>query len=242
MFRRGILTAPLAETEGVMEALAVLAGYWARGLRQVIFISGMDAAPGFSPADVENLNRLLKSRDLAAIRISLAGADSPPGRDLSGHLEERARISRRRALFDRVVSVGEDGVQPLTQLQARAADRPGALFARVPVIDPQICTGCDACLRICPHDILSFNRDGAGGARYDVAPSGCDGCAICADLCGEGAISIQEMRERPEPVALTEWTCRACRAPVHAPVAGADGLCSICARSGHHKKLFQVWS
>jgi hypothetical protein len=61
-------------------------------------------------------------------------------------------------------------------------------------------------------------------------------------VCDAGAINLEEMQEMPDAVPVVEYTCEACGVAVHEPEAsaGGGGLCQVCRKTGHHKKLFQV--
>ena len=56
-----------------------------------------------------------------------------------------------------------------------------------PVIDPNLCVGCKACLNACPEgDILGL----IGGKAELVEPSNCIGHGACKTACPRGAISL----------------------------------------------------
>jgi RnfABCDGE-type electron transport complex B subunit len=77
----------------------------------------------------------------------------------------------------------------------------------LPVIDEDKCTGCKACERICPKDILEvhpisqtvhvrcLNRD-KGPAVKKYCPSGCIGCRRCLKACPHEAIQVEEFLAR----------------------------------------------
>lgn len=88
-------------------------------------------------------------------------------------------------------------------------------------------------------------KDGDGDQSYHVEPEDCTGCLVCEDVCSDDAIRVEAMSAAPADLPLTALRCRACGVEVHLPAAAAaagGGLCPICARTGHHKKLFQVLS
>ena len=56
----------------------------------------------------------------------------------------------------------------------------------MPEIDHDKCTGCDLCVRHCPHQALAM----AGGRLVVSAPDNCDYCGICQDICPTTAINL----------------------------------------------------
>lgn len=57
-------------------------------------------------------------------------------------------------------------------------------------IDPDLCSGCDACADSCPAHLLKFN-----GEITEVVgdETECMGCESCVSVCPTGAASITEM-------------------------------------------------
>jgi NAD-dependent dihydropyrimidine dehydrogenase PreA subunit len=57
-------------------------------------------------------------------------------------------------------------------------------------IDPDQCSGCNACADGCPAHLLKFN-----GEKTEVAgeETDCMGCESCITVCPTGAVSITEM-------------------------------------------------
>jgi len=52
-----------------------------------------------------------------------------------------------------------------------------------PRVDPEACTGCGACVSVCPAQVLTLS-DGRAG----VTGAGCIGCGHCAAVCPVGAV------------------------------------------------------
>lgn len=145
----------------------------------------------------------------------------------------------RRALFAPLIDEAAPPPNPARVLVAlqRAGAGAETPFAFSPRIDPATCTGCDACLRICPADALCL----AAGPAYHADPARCTGCGLCMDVCEVDAITVTPMAPAAADVALSEFRCRHCQVDTHVPgPAPADSLCRICRQTGHFKKLFQV--
>lgn len=129
--------------------------------------------------------------------------------------------------------------------------QPGEAVHLAPVIDAMLCTGCDACLRICPREALRLDiRDGRAQAFVIVAER-CSGCGLCVDLCVTRAIRIQRGGLLPvTEIPLWEQRCGSCGVTFHLPRAEVPmtgktrppppSLCPICFRVDHQRRLFQV--
>ena len=50
-------------------------------------------------------------------------------------------------------------------------------------IDVERCTGCGACVEVCPVEAIALVND-----RAHIDPKICTGCEACVDACPEGAI------------------------------------------------------
>ncbi len=220
-----------------------LAALWLSGVRVLALGTGDCATcPDAPPAGhglrdrLELLNRLLHSRALPA----LAAAQAPPA-VLHRHFAAAARPAKgaqnpaRRAFLGaltRPITAAPPSQTALARLQALPASTGGTpLFAHVPRIDAARCTGCDACVKICPHGALILVKDAGERLCYRVDPAACTGCGICTDICDTGAIALDEPGEAPSELTLFPFTCRICRADMHPPQpeAAATGLCSGCA-------------
>lgn len=86
----------------------------------------------------------------------------------------------------------------------------GAIYRRddgLVIIDPEKCTGCKACVDICPYRVIYFNED------LNIAQK-CSGCAHlldsgwteprCVDACPTGALKFGEESELKELINKAE--------------------------------------
>ncbi len=239
---------PPAGPDAVLARLEFLAQTYLQGVRRVVLAEIGPRPPAATRQDLVWFNTLLKTRGLPVFSVRRAGGDSKIAQKFRQHLTEEQEISGRRRFLhmaaptDAGNATNEESQTALAQIQLCAADRDGARFAAAPVIDPLKCTGCDACIRVCPLQVLTQIKDEAGQDTYRVNPVSCDACGLCSDVCSTDAIRLKMMTKCPDGIPLQSWTCRACGVGVHQPAQrdNLGGLCSICAQTGHHKKLFQV--
>lgn len=117
----------------------------------------------------------------------------------------------------------------------------------VPTFIVENCNGCDACIQLCPHQALQLEKqedDGQTALVYRVQAERCTGCGICVDVCELNAIEVRptEPTGRSE-IPLVQARCKACGSHFHYPADGNSlrQHCRICARSNHHRQLFQVY-
>ncbi|WP_099468057.1 RnfABCDGE type electron transport complex subunit B [Konateibacter massiliensis] len=72
----------------------------------------------------------------------------------------------------------------------------------LPIIDPDVCTGCGACEAVCPKKVIDLvplnapvlvncNSKAKGAAAKKLCSVACLGCGICAKNCPHGAIRIE---------------------------------------------------
>ena len=55
-------------------------------------------------------------------------------------------------------------------------------------IDPNKCTGCQACIGACPQAVFEMEGDKAV-VKY---PEKCDGCRTCEGVCADAAITVTD--------------------------------------------------
>jgi Pyruvate/2-oxoacid:ferredoxin oxidoreductase delta subunit len=123
---------------------------------------------------------------------------------------------------------------------AVAASAPrGRLSLHAPSIDAYRCNGCDACVHICPHDVIQVETE-----AYRMEPDGCTGCGMCADVCAAKALSLHRLDPAPQThLPLRRGRCIACGVGFHVPRVSAPEAaktCPVCASTNHRGQLFQV--
>jgi len=63
-----------------------------------------------------------------------------------------------------------------------------AITARV---DPEACTGCGACVKVCPYQAIHLNE----AKKAEVIEAACAGCGTCGAECGFGAITMRHFTD-----------------------------------------------
>lgn len=61
-------------------------------------------------------------------------------------------------------------------------------------VDPDLCTGCRSCMRLCQFGALGY---GAADKKAFVEQRACYGCGICRSACSKNAISLTPRSEVP---------------------------------------------
>lgn len=126
-------------------------------------------------------------------------------------------VGASRGLFspEQVDSDIEAAVSCLKKLEASSAPSKGPGPAK---IDPEKCTICLTCVRLCPHGAISFTRS----AYAD--PLSCTRCGICAAACPMSAITLQ-------PAAAKEDVATNIRTLLQ-PGTGKSLVVFLCSHSG----------
>lgn len=93
----------------------------------------------------------------------------------------------------------------------------------MPRIDPERRSGCDTCVRRCPHGTISLQETDQGPI-YLLRPADYSGCGICVDAYRDGALQVLDWAPWGQArVPPRTSHCRSCGAPRHRPDEGADG-------------------
>ena len=104
-------------------------------------------------------------------------------------------------------------------------------FTSQKLLDPELCTACQICYRICPTGALSSD---VKNSKIDFDPFLCIKCQLCHDVCESDAITLSpsyNMKEFFEPVAqnLVRFKIRNCNeCGVPYAVIGNSPLCHRC--------------
>lgn len=197
---------------------------------------------------LSELNTFLVSRGVEPVVLEYINGAELSARLAQVHPGERPRTVTRRELFrfaPRAIVKGRgifsnspDAFPGLSSFHEEG--KPPAMFS--PVIEQSRCTTCGTCVHLCPHDVLTEERDD-DVLRYWVHPERCTGCAVCADECDDFAVRVQHLGgQSAEPPSLYEFAlknCGACGA-AFAP-GGSDGsVCHVCRSTNHRRNLYQV--
>lgn len=236
--------------------LGELAELYQAGVRSLVVAHpGCDLCPrggGVRLGDrVGDLNQLLASRGLAPLdhrRLDLAAWQAM--RDQSQTLSQGPLRSRReflRGAFHAAVRLQAPATPPEPLPPGRLLPRVSGsdLFPWAPRLDPDHCTACGACARLCPQGALALESGPDGQAGYRVSAAHCSGCRICTDVCDRQAVTLQ-----PLAVAGTDWLplgqfrCRDCGTSFLFPQSQQPDpdRCPICANRGQRPWLFQVYA
>jgi NAD-dependent dihydropyrimidine dehydrogenase PreA subunit len=207
-----------------LEALAEL---YRRGVRELVLAEAPceSCALGSAPrlaTRVASFNCLLSPQSMDQVRI----VELPPA---EWRKRRDAAIDSARKTIGDALLLENGGEGPAPAL---------------PRIDAQLCTGCLACVSVCPHEVFALITHPSGRRELLVADGRrCTGCNLCSDACAAKCISIVRNSSRSSAgVAMSHATCRSCRADFRLPVAKADGraLCPNCRSVNHQTKEAQV--
>ncbi|MDR0819585.1 MAG: 4Fe-4S binding protein [Oscillospiraceae bacterium] len=63
-------------------------------------------------------------------------------------------------------------------------------------IDENLCKGCELCVVACPKHIIALDNNRLNAKGYHpagvTAPDDCIGCAFCATMCPDCAITVEK--------------------------------------------------
>ncbi|HRK18862.1 MAG TPA: 4Fe-4S dicluster domain-containing protein [Hyphomicrobiaceae bacterium] len=192
----------------------------------------------------ENFRRLLESNGAPPIIVEVMPAQAWT------RMRDEAITPSRRSLLVALLPVARETSGPaepdartLAEVLPSPSDPSAARLAPfVPAIDVARCSGCDACVRICPDGALRSDDD-TNGPAYVVTPLRCTGCRLCLDVCETGATSLTSW----QPAAMTRLgfdtkQCRSCGNSYKLVKGRAvqGEVCRICEVAKPNRNLFQV--
>jgi NAD-dependent dihydropyrimidine dehydrogenase PreA subunit len=70
----------------------------------------------------------------------------------------------------------------------------------LPIIQPDLCTGCGICVDTCPTNALAEVK----GKASLIHPEACTYCTACQDICPEGAITLPFLIVFAKPMGGTK--------------------------------------
>ena len=93
------------------------------------------------------------------------------------------------------------------------------------------CHGCGVCMRVCPHQALSIEKESQNTSLISIEPWKCTGCGLCEAVCLHKGISAIEMTQvyhlqKQGHVRVHHECCQACGAVI--PRTAQDKLCIAC--------------
>lgn len=197
---------------------------------------------------VEQVNRVLESRALTTITVSIL-----PAQQWAAAYSERdgsRRHSRsRRAFLSAACGLRNtnltatpnptDGGLIPTPVLASMPHHANAIAPNVPIIDARACDGCDACAKLCPTGAIRLQSVDQV-MWYQVQAERCNGCRICQDVCARDAITLRSFASaQTQSLALVTARCRRCGVDFHVPSSNTSNLCPTCSKS-NHPRLFSV--
>lgn len=230
--------------------LGDLAQMWLNGMRRLVVSVGDCVFCSASPkvaidTTIADFNRLAQCRDLDGIELVCA-TDSEVRKWQKTNAQPDAS---RRAFLRRFVApapLETDAPAPDALQQFLALGDQGipadVLYPFSPHIDATTCIGCDDCVNICPNGSLTLIKADNDQSFYHPIPESCTGCGLCKDICEASAVEVFGMQSKGADMPLDRFQCRSCGVQGHTTHANPpkDGLCRICQRTDHHKKLFVV--
>ncbi len=242
-----------------------LAALYHQGMRRLLVCREACAkcprgtAPAFDEA-WSGLARLLADRGLGGVTLeALAPAQWRAAHERAARLSRRGflmalrpRERPRQAAADDDHDAANDARPPTAceHLAGAAHDAEAALAAGAPrltpftpAIDPETCTACDACARICPSAAITLEAPPGAAHAYHLTPDRCTACRMCLDVCEAGAVTIGEWRHAGENrVQLDASQCARCGNVFRTVALGHEppAVCPLCASSRHNANLFQV--
>lgn len=250
--------------------MAKLLGYWNDGYVQMLSCRAhCQTCPRYPQQDVfreqvARLNTLLASRGKTTLRHAELTIENWSNYRKTLALvqpESVEPVARRDFLRKAITLASESTLEQLEAAQATQATLepwpirlPEAeqgrdldpVFPYLPSIDAIRCNGCNACVRLCPHEALQLEQDAESkvAIAYRMLAERCTGCHLCEDACDREAVSVKVMQPQNQSVlALKVNKCKACGTAFHYPIGQSEQVyCRICAHTNHHSKLFQVYS
>jgi len=139
--------------------------------------------------------------DMKVIQGMLALQKSSDGFYLEAHPKLQPMDSATRGIFFAGCAEGPKDIRESVTQASAAASRamrlmtPGKLKveAMTAEVDPQLCTSCGICAKVCPFNAISVDTRAKTPAL--VTTAACAGCGACAAECPAGAIEMHHFTD-----------------------------------------------
>jgi len=139
--------------------------------------------------------------DMKVIQGMLALQKSSDGFYLEAHPKLQPMDSATRGIFFAGCAEGPKDIRESVTQASAAASRamrlmtPGKLKveAMTAEVDPQLCTSCGICAKVCPFNAISVDTRSKTPAL--VTTAACAGCGACAAECPAGAIEMHHFTD-----------------------------------------------
>lgn len=261
------------EQTGIRETDGVLPCIHALGLRQLLLLynSGIEYlltatddcsdCPRHQSGNIhqrlDELNKLLRERHKAPMKISRRSTGAWTKVFGTDELITRGTLLSRREFLrggERLLHHQLVVMDPLNLAECRTVP-PGQLLPTTtknkahwpwaPQLDERRCSGCDACVKLCPTDALvTVQQEDDATPGYHLDPASCNGCGICAAVCESEAIFVESWSlAASRTIQLLEKRCTACGNTYHLPRHSSlseEPICRVCQKHNHSGNLYQV--
>ncbi len=144
---------------------------------------------GMRPAkDSEEIARLLKLSRTAEGFFMEAHVKLRPVESTTGGIF-LAGLAHSPRFADEAITMAKCAAQQATKILCRKRMPTSPAVA---VVDPDLCTSCLVCVRVCPFDAPFINKAGVS----EIPPAKCQGCGICTSECPAKAITLKHSTDR----------------------------------------------
>ena len=140
------------------------------------------------------------SKESAVVKRLLALPSMADGFFMEAHPKLRPVDTPTGGIFLAGCSEGPKDIKDSVTQASAAASRANILMSKGKVnveaitsrIDPDLCTGCGLCERVCPYGAIQVDKD---TKKASVVEAACAGCGTCSPECHFGAISMRHFSD-----------------------------------------------